>query len=64
MDFRVVGRMLMFVRPMLPRMAVVMHMGIVCMRMFMGMLVQMLMQMDYFLMLVFMAVRMGMLMGM
>jgi len=60
----------MFVRPMLPRMAVVMHMGIVCMRMFMGMLVQMLMrvhvamlmQVNRSLVLVFMAVPVGMLM--
>lgn len=64
MSFRLVRRVLMFVRPMLPGVAMVMHMGITCMRMLMGMLVQMLMrvgmgmfmQVNHFLMLVCMAV--------
>jgi hypothetical protein len=64
MSFRLVRRVLMFVRPMLPGVAMVMHMGITGMRMLMGMLVQMLMrvrvgmlmQVNHFFMLVLMAV--------
>jgi hypothetical protein len=64
MDFRLVRRVLMLMTAVLPSVAVVVHMGIVYMGMFMGMLVQMLMcvrmvmlmQVNHFLVLVFMTV--------
>jgi hypothetical protein len=71
MDLRFMSRMLMLVRAMLSGVAVVVHMGVCPMGMFMGMLVQMLMgmrmrvlmQVDFLPMPVLMAVAMGMLVG-
>jgi hypothetical protein len=64
MYFRLMRRMLMLVSPVLSGMLMGMHMGVSCMSMLVGMLVQMLMcvrvgmvmQVNYFLVLVFMAV--------
>lgn len=71
MDFRLMGRMLVLVRAMLPGVLMVVDMGVNAVAVLMGMLVQMLMgmrmrvlmQMGFLPMLVLMAVIMGMVVG-